>query len=38
MHEPELASDEPPPLRPANFVVGIERLPIRFRPFAREGD
>jgi cytochrome P450 family 142 subfamily A polypeptide 1 len=33
----ELASDEPPPLRPANFVVGIERLPVRFRAFAREG-
>ena len=24
-----LASDEPPPLRPSNFVVGIERLPVR---------
>jgi cytochrome P450 family 142 subfamily A polypeptide 1 len=33
----ELTSDEPPPLRPANFVVGIERLPVRFRPFAHEG-
>jgi len=37
MPEPELASDEAPALRPANFVVGIERLPIRFRPFAHEG-
>jgi cytochrome P450 family 142 subfamily A polypeptide 1 len=37
MPTPELASDEAPPLRPANFVVGIERLPIRFRPFACEG-
>ena len=27
-----LASDEPPPLRPANFVVGIEQLPVRFTP------
>jgi cytochrome P450 family 142 subfamily A polypeptide 1 len=29
--EMELASGEPPPLRPANFVVGIERLPVRLR-------
>ena len=36
MPGPELASDGAPALRPANFVVGIERLPIRFRPFARE--
>jgi cytochrome P450 family 142 subfamily A polypeptide 1 len=35
--DPELASDAPPPLRPANFVVGIERLPVRFSPVAREG-
>jgi len=33
-----LASDEPPPLRPANFVVGFERLPVRFSPTRREGD
>jgi len=33
----ELASPEPPPLRPANFVVGIESLPVRFSPAAREG-
>ena len=32
----ELASSEPPPLRPANFVVGIERLPVRFSPTHRE--
>ncbi len=25
----ELASDAPPPLRPANFVVGFEELPVR---------
>jgi cytochrome P450 family 142 subfamily A polypeptide 1 len=28
----ELASEEPPRLRPANFVVGIEELPVRWRP------
>ena len=33
----ELATDEPPPLRPANFVVGIESLPVRFSPARREG-
>lgn len=27
----ELASDEPPPRRPSNFIVGIEHLPVRFR-------
>jgi cytochrome P450 family 142 subfamily A polypeptide 1 len=27
----ELASDEPPPLRPSNFIVGIEHLPVRVR-------
>jgi len=32
-----LAFPEPPPLRPANFVVGIESLPVRFSPAAREG-
>ena len=25
----ELASDAPPPLRPSNFIVGIEHLPVR---------
>lgn len=25
----ELASDTPPPLRPSNFIVGIEHLPVR---------
>jgi cytochrome P450 family 142 subfamily A polypeptide 1 len=36
---PDLAleSSEPPALRPANFVVGIERLPVRFTPFPRRG-
>ncbi|HVM96943.1 MAG TPA: cytochrome P450, partial [Candidatus Acidoferrales bacterium] len=24
----KLASDEPPPLRPSNFIVGIEELPV----------
>jgi cytochrome P450 family 142 subfamily A polypeptide 1 len=28
----ELASDEPPPLRPSNFIVGIEHMPVRFTP------
>jgi cytochrome P450 family 142 subfamily A polypeptide 1 len=32
----ELATSEPPPLRPANFVVGIERLPVRFSPTRKE--
>jgi len=31
----ELASDTPPELRPANFVVGIEHLPVRFSPPVR---
>jgi cholest-4-en-3-one 26-monooxygenase len=35
--EMELASSEPPPLRPANFVGGIEHLPVRFPPARREG-
>jgi cytochrome P450 family 142 subfamily A polypeptide 1 len=35
--EMELASEGPPPLRPANFVVGIEELPVRFPPAHREG-
>jgi cytochrome P450 family 142 subfamily A polypeptide 1 len=33
----ELASSEPAPLRPANFVVGIEALPVRYSPTRREG-
>jgi cytochrome P450 len=33
----ELAAGEPPPLRPANFVVGIEELPVRFPPARCEG-
>lgn len=32
----ELASAAAPPLRPANFVVGFEALPVRFSPIARE--
>jgi len=27
----ELASDAPPPLRPSNFITGIESLPVRVR-------
>jgi len=37
---PDLALAEPdtaPPLRPANFVSGIERLPVRFTPTAPVG-
>jgi len=26
----ELATSEPPPLRPTNFIVGIDALPVRF--------
>ena len=26
-----LASEEPPPLRPSNFIVGIEHLPVEWR-------
>jgi cytochrome P450 family 142 subfamily A polypeptide 1 len=33
----ELATDHAPPLRPANFVVGIEALQVRFSPARREG-
>jgi cytochrome P450 family 142 subfamily A polypeptide 1 len=33
--EMELASDETPPIRRANFVVGIEELPVRFPAVAR---
>ena len=25
----ELADDAPPPLRPSNFIVGLEHLPVR---------
>jgi cytochrome P450 family 142 subfamily A polypeptide 1 len=28
----ELASCQPPPMRPSNFIVGIEQLPVRFTP------
>jgi len=28
----ELATDAPPPMRPSNFITGIERLPIRWKP------
>ena len=35
--EMELASEMQPPLRPANFVVGIEELPVQFPPARREG-
>ena len=32
-----LASDAPPPRRASNFIVGIERLPVRFTPSAPRG-
>jgi len=32
-----LASDVPPPLRPENFVVGIESVPLRFTPVPLQG-
>jgi cytochrome P450 family 142 subfamily A polypeptide 1 len=32
----ELESDEPLPLRPNNFIVGIERMPVVFEPCAPE--
>jgi len=28
----ELATDAPPPMRPSNFITGIERPPIRWKP------
>jgi cytochrome P450 family 142 subfamily A polypeptide 1 len=28
----ELATSEPLPLRPSNFIVGLERMPVRFTP------
>jgi cytochrome P450 family 142 subfamily A polypeptide 1 len=28
----ELAADEPLPIRPSNFIVGLERMPVRFTP------
>jgi cytochrome P450 family 142 subfamily A polypeptide 1 len=30
MPELELASDDPPPMRPSNFITGIEHLPVRY--------
>jgi cytochrome P450 family 142 subfamily A polypeptide 1 len=29
-----LATDEPLPLRPSNFIVGIEEMPVVFTPTA----
>jgi cytochrome P450 family 142 subfamily A polypeptide 1 len=31
----ELATDEPLPRRPANFILGLESMPVRFTPAAR---
>jgi cytochrome P450 family 142 subfamily A polypeptide 1 len=33
-----LATDDPPPRRAANFISGIESLPVTFTPAARVGD
>jgi cytochrome P450 family 142 subfamily A polypeptide 1 len=33
----ELATDEPLPMRPSNFITGIERMPVRFAPRPRSG-
>jgi cholest-4-en-3-one 26-monooxygenase len=33
-----LASDAPLPLRPANFVSGLEKMPVKFTPSAPSGD
>ena len=33
----ELASDEPLPRRPSNFIVGFEEMPVRFTPSAPVG-
>ena len=30
-----LASDEPPPSRPATFISGLLSMPVRFTPSAR---
>ena len=32
----QLASDEALPVRPSNFIVGIESMPVRFSPSASE--
>jgi cytochrome P450 family 142 subfamily A polypeptide 1 len=32
MPDVELATDEPLPMRPSNFIVGVEKMPVRFRP------
>jgi cytochrome P450 family 142 subfamily A polypeptide 1 len=34
----ELATGDPLPLRPANFVSGLESMPVEFTPSARRGD
>jgi cytochrome P450 family 142 subfamily A polypeptide 1 len=28
----ELATSEPLPIRPSNFIVGLEKMPLRFTP------
>ena len=33
----ELATDDPLPFRPSNFISGPEAMPVRFTPTAAEG-
>jgi cytochrome P450 family 142 subfamily A polypeptide 1 len=37
MPDLELATSEPLPLRPSNFIVGVENMPVRFTPSRPEG-
>ncbi len=37
MPDLELASEDPLPLRPSNFIVGVEEMPVRFTPSAPSG-
>ena len=37
MPDLRLASDEGLPVRPSNFIVGLESMPVRFSPSASEG-
>ena len=33
----ELATEEKLPVRPSNFITGVESMPVRFSPSAPEG-
>jgi cytochrome P450 family 142 subfamily A polypeptide 1 len=37
MPDLELDTDKDLPVRPSNFIVGIESMPVRFSPSASEG-